>query len=203
MLNVRNFKLVSDQIEYNELAVIIRKLEGILVQQVSGDVVELGCYEGTTSLFLQRVLISHDAEAQLHVYDSFSGLPEKTAPDLSPAGEQFKIGELLASKTKLIKHFKHAGLPLPRIHKVWFEQLTEADLPNKISFAFLDGDFYTSISASLKAITPCLVPGAIIIVDDYQSEALPGAKKALDEWARYHSVKTTSEQSLGIVTWPI
>lgn len=199
MFNVRDYPLVSDQIEYPELSVIIRELSTVLEKGVNGAVVELGCYTGTTSLFIQRVLAQQDATTEFHVYDSFSGLPPKAPQDQSPVGTQFKAGELTASKQAFIKNFKQANLPLPTIHKVWFEQLTADDMPTAISFAFLDGDFYTSIKASLEILTPLLVPGASVVVDDYQSEALPGAHRAVDEWAIQHNYSVRAEQSLAII----
>ena len=201
MLKVRNYPLVSDQVDYNEVSVISRELERVLARRTLGDIVELGCYTGTTSLFIQRVLQEHTDKRAFHVYDSFDGLPAKVSQDMSPAGEQFIAGELNASKQQLIKHFKQANLPLPIIHKCWFEELTSADIPNAISFAFLDGDFYTSIKSSLALITPHLANGAVIIVDDYQSEALPGAKKAVDEWVRHYNQESRTEQSLAIIEW--
>lgn len=199
MYDVRKYPLISDQIEYPELAVIIRELSRVLQNQVKGAVVELGCYTGTTSLFLQRLLIGENDNRAFHVYDSFEGLPEKVAQDNSPVGTQFKPGELHANKQVLIKHFKQAGLPPPIIHKAWFENLTQSDMPESIAFAFLDGDFYTSISASLSVITPLLSSGATIVVDDYQSEALPGAQKAVNQWARMHGFNVRTEQSLAII----
>jgi len=196
---VPGIKIVSDQINERELAVIIRELALVLDAGVEGDVVELGCYVGTTSLFLQDALVKRAPHKQLHVYDSFEGLPPKTDQDQSPAGEQFKAGELHASKQELIKHFKHAGLPLPVIHKGWFNQLTDTDIPPKVAFAFLDGDFYGSIMASLKLVWPHLQPGAIVLVDDYNTEALPGVRAALDEWSHGRSFSLRSEASLAIV----
>lgn len=199
MFNVRSYSLISDQIEYPELQVIIRELGRVLTQGTTGDIVELGCYEGTTSLFIQRVLQAQKSSQSFHVYDSFSGLPPKTSADSSPAGEQFQGGELVASKARMIRHFRQAGLKLPVIHKAWFEDLTTNDMPEKIAFAFLDGDFYTSIASSLAVITPLLADDATIVVDDYQSEALPGASRAVDEWAKQHGQTVRSEQSLGII----
>jgi O-methyltransferase len=199
MFDIRKYKLVSDQIDYNELAVITREAERILMNDMRGAFVELGCYAGTTSLFLQRLLKQYNSDNQFHVYDSFSGLPEKTAEDNSPAGWQFKGGELQASKTQFIKHFRQAGLPLPKIHAGWFEQLTTSDVPNDIIFAFLDGDFYSSIKSSLNVITPQLAKNAVIIIDDYTNEALPGARRAADEWAITHGLTIIPEKSLGII----
>jgi O-methyltransferase len=195
---LEKYPIVSDQVDRAELRVILRELEKVVKKGVDGDVVELGCYVGTTSLFLQRLL--RNTQKTLHVYDSFAGLPPKVAADASPAGEQFKQGELTASKAQLIKYFKQAGLPLPVIHKCWFEELTVADTPEKISFAFLDGDFYTSILASLKVVWPKLTPGAVILIDDYHTEALPGVRQALKEWSRDHSFTVRTEASLAIIT---
>lgn len=199
MIDVRKYPLVSDQIEYPELVVILRELSKSITTHLDGAVVELGCYTGTTSLFIQRVLKLEDKQRAFHVYDSFDGLPAKVRQDDSPAGTQFKAGELTASKQIFIKHFKQAGLSLPIIHKAWFEELQRADMPDRIAFAFLDGDFYTSIKSSLEVITPQLVSGATVVVDDYQSEALPGARRAVNEWATKHNYSVRAEQSLAII----
>lgn len=200
MAELINHPIISDQIDRKELAVILRECRAVLAKGVEGDIVEFGCYVGTTSLFLQRLNLQAGRAKALHVYDSFAGLPQKTAPDTSPAGEQFKGGELLAAKSQLIKNFRHAGLPLPVIHKGWFEELAPADVPHKISFAFLDGDFYTSIKSSLALVWPKLQPGAMVLVDDYQTEALPGVRQALKEWSGDHSFTLRVEASLAIVT---
>lgn len=199
MLNVRAYPLVSDQVSYTEVEIIIRQLESVLQNGVAGDIVEFGCYTGTTSLFIARLLKQLNEKRQFHVYDSFAGLPEKLAADNSAAGEQFKAGELKATKAKFINNFKKAGLPLPVIHKAWFNELTDSDVPNQIAFAFLDGDFYESIRDSLKLIETKLSPGAVIVVDDYQSEALPGAQKAVTQWLKNKPYKIHHQQSLGII----
>ena len=62
-------------------------------------------------------------------------------------------------------------------------------MPKKISFAHLDGDFYSSILESLIYVYPNLSKGAIVIIDDYcdpkihdVNNILPGVKKACDEF---------------------
>lgn len=193
------YPILSDQVSREELVKILAVLEETLRNNIDGDVVELGCYVGTTTLFLRRLLHKHGSDKVLHAYDSFAGLPPKTNEDASPAGEQFKAGELLAQKSVFIKHFKQAGLALPVIHKAWFGDLTMDDMPEKISFAFLDGDFYGSIHDSLRLVWPRLSKGAIVVVDDYQSEALPGAKRAVDEWLVAHPARLQVATSLAIL----
>lgn len=183
------YPILTSQVNREELVKILAVLEDVLKHDVAGDVVELGCYVGTTTLFLRRFLLQHGSDKALHAYDSFAGLPPKTTEDASPAGEQFKAGELRAPKQEFVKHFRQAGLPLPIIHKAWFSELTPDDMPDKIAFAFLDGDFYSSIYDSLKLVWPRLSEGAVVVVDDYQSEALPGTKRAVDEWLATHPAR--------------
>ena len=185
--------LLSEQITLRELAIILREL--VRVQTVPGAVVEFGCYAGTTSIHIARWL----GGKQFHVYDSFVGLPEKTTPDISPVGEQFRPGELLATKKQFMTNLKKAGVPLPHIHKGWFRDLHPSDVPASISFAFLDGDYYESILTPLRLIEDKLADGAVIVVDDYANEALPGAARAVDEWLRTHPARLRVEQSLAVI----
>ena len=150
---------------------------------VEGDYVELGCYRGDTSLLLAEVIREQKAK-KLWIYDSFEGLPEKGAEDESVVGENFVKGALAVSKREVKQRFLRSGLPVPRIVKGWFNELTEVDLPEKIAFAFLDGDLYESIRDSLRLVQDKMSRGGVILVHDYGNEALPGVAKAVDEWMK-------------------
>lgn len=112
---------------------------------------------------------------------------------------QFQAGELAVSKHTFIKNFRNANLPLPAIHKGWFHELNGNDIPKSISFAFLDGDYYESIMQSLRLIEERLELKAIIVVDDYQSEALPGVAKAVDEWLKNKNHTFHLQASLAVI----
>lgn len=198
---LQRYPIVSDQVDARELATLLRELDRALVHHPSGAIVELGCYVGTTSLFIRRVLDSADGDYEFHVYDSFAGLPPKTSKDQSVAGDQFVEGELHASRKQFMMHFKKAGLLPPTIHKAWFSGLTLNDMPDQIVFAFLDGDYYESIRDSLALVAPKLSAGAVVVVDDYANEALPGAAKATDEWLRLHGKTARVQASLAIIHW--
>ena len=100
-----------------------------------------------------------------------------------------------------MKRFLHANLPRPIIKKAWFDELNpEQDLPEKISFALLDGDYYESIRTSLKLVAPKMTKNGIIVVHDYRNEALPGAAKAVDEFlARKPTWKMKVVEELAII----
>ena len=191
-------KLLSEQVDEKEIAVILRELSK--TKEISGDVVEFGCFVGTTSVFLAKEIEKWNAEKSLWLYDSFEGLPEKSREDENSLGEVFKKGELLATKKQLIANLRKSGArKMPKITKGWFSELSKEQIPRKISFAFLDGDYYESIKTSLALIAPKLTKNAVIIVDDYASEALPGAARAVDEWCRARQLQLRVEASLAII----
>ncbi len=200
-------KQVSDK----ETEIILELLSA--TADVSGDIVEFGCYRGDTSLLLEK-FIEKDLEfrkgkeffdndggsKKLWLYDSFAGLPEKSNFDNSVAGDNFRAGELLVSKAEVVMRFKKAGLRVPRIRKNFFENLNpDTDLPPKISFAFLDGDLYSSILTSLKLVWSKLSDGAIVVVHDYNNPELPGVTKAVEEWGQAHGFRLEVRESLAIV----
>lgn len=156
-----------------------------------GDWAEFGCYKGDTSVLLGKLLKTSQTpetpEKSLYLYDSFAGLPEKTPEDSSAAGANFKQGELLVAKREVIEKLKRANLDLKniKIKKAFFADLDPTrDLPETISFAFLDGDLYSSIKTSLKLVAPKLSPQGIIVVHDYNNPELPGVTTAVDEFLR-------------------
>ncbi len=208
----------NDQVNEKETAEILKIARECL--EVEGDFVEMGCYKGDTSLILADILFSGPRPAgpspraagansraaalrnaqkreysankhHLYIYDSFEGLPEKTESDESALGVDFKEGELFVTKKEVKNRFLRAGLPVPVIKKAWFADLTEDDLPERIAFAFLDGDFYESIRDSLKLVGPKMVESGVIVVHDYTNPALPGVAKAVDEWLKRKTEKYT------------
>lgn len=196
---VAKTNIISLQMRPGELVVLLEELVKVIKNNVEGDVVEMGCYEGTSALFEQRVLQQMAPTKKLWLYDSFEGLPEKTLQDQTALGEAFKAGELKASKAVLAKNFVKAGLKIPEIKRAWFYELDLSDLPDQICFAFLDGDFYESILDSLKLVYPKMATGGVIIIDDYANFKLPGAKKAVNEFATQHSLTVTSKESLAVI----
>lgn len=148
----------------------------------------------------------------LWIYDSFAGLPEKTREDASGAGANFKAGELLVTKREVIEKLRKHGLKTSSsslsstasapaknqnsatqqapfsviVKKAWFDDLTEQDLPERVAFAFCDGDLYSSIKTSLRLVEPRLTKQGIIIVHDYNNPELPGSARAVDEFLKTH-----------------
>jgi len=195
------------QVTARETEILLQELKKTLNNNVPGDVVEFGCYKADTSVLYQKLLESmghggafqpenqapSTSQKTLWLYDSFEGLPAKTREDNSAAGDAFQAGELLVTKREVIEKFKKMGLKLPKIKKAFFDNLDIIyDIPEKISYAFLDGDLYQSIKTSLRLVTDKMSQGGVIIVHDYNNPELPGSARAVDEWLKDHQPKVAS-----------
>ena len=176
------------QVGEGELRVILKWLEQVVSVGVRGDVVEMGCYKGETSIMIGEKLVGTGKD--LWVYDSFEGLP---------GGGEFVRGELRASVSDVVSRFRKEGLAEPYVVKGWFSELTEGDMPREICFAFLDGDFYESIADSLRLVAPRMVKGGAIVIHDYRNGKLPGVRRAVEEFARSNGCNVREEEGLGIL----
>ena len=165
---------ISPLVGISQMRYILNNLYS--VKDIPGDVVELACNIGTTALYIRRLLDKLQSDKVYHVYDSFEGLPEPAEVD----GDLCKKGDMKREQTEFIESFISADLVCPIIHKGWFAEIPDSEYPDKICFAFFDGDFFSSILDSFCKVYHKMSPGGIILVHDYEGAGLPGVKKACD-----------------------
>jgi Macrocin-O-methyltransferase (TylF) len=197
----RGHQIISDQITREGLEVVIGALEQTLASGVTGAIVEFGCYVGTTSVYIRRVLDQQGQSEQreFHVYDSFEGLPEKSGQDNNAAGVDFEAGKLYVTRKEFLQQFRSGNLKPPIIHKGWFNQIPPAEVPEPIAFAFLDGDFYESIISSLRLVYPKMSQHGRIVIDDYQRETLPGVERAIHDFFQGKNYRLRASQNKAII----
>lgn len=171
----------------DRLDAIAEHLGHVVSMGIGGAVVEVGCYRGAMALWLRTVLDGHgDGDREIHVYDSFAGLPLAGAHD----SDHLSAGDLVASPDQVVTTHALWGRTPPVIHPGWFADTLPVELPTTIAFAYLDGDFHDSILTSLIYCIPRLAPGGRLIVDDYADveanprawNGLPGVKHACEEY---------------------
>lgn len=154
-------------------------LSQTLVFGVEGHVVELGSNVGQSAILLRETLDYHRSDKELHLYDSFRGLPALHRHD---EGCHFVAGDLAVPEETLLSNFKERGLSIPVVHPGWFAETLPGQLPERICFAHIDCDLYEPVLESLEAVYPRLAGNAIVVIDDYEWEGTPGATVAVDEF---------------------
>ncbi len=140
---------------------------------------EMGCWQGTTSVLLRSFLDAAGSDKVFHVYDSFAGLPPTGPNDHGIRALASPFFE--TSVDVLVERFRAAGLRPPVVHVGWFGEIPQAEMPGRIAFAFLDGDMYESIRDSLRRVLPVLAPGGRVVVDDWGWRVTPGVEQACRE----------------------
>jgi O-methyltransferase len=166
---------------------VLMELSQVVRADIPGHVVELGCFAGETAGQMRRLLdVLGQTNRELHVYDSWEGVPEPRAQDTpeDPRIGGFTRGMCVCARGNFEQHFALEGLPLPCIHSGWFAQIPDEEYPSPIAFAFFDGDMYSSIVDSFVKVYPKLSRGARIVIDDYEWEPLPGVKRACQDFLR-------------------
>jgi len=160
--------------------------------EISGDICEFGVAQGETSALIANEIKSLNNK-KLHLFDSFEGLPPPTEKD-TLKDDIFSLGsianyegEMSYSEERVLARLGAISFPESRyvIHKGFIEDLIEnaSTLPKKVSFAYVDFDFYEPIKIALAFLHGVTKKNSIIIVDDYDWFST-GAKKAVDEFIK-------------------
>lgn len=156
---------------------------------VPGDVCELGVAQGATSVLIaNEIALTGKA---LHLFDSFEGLPAPTSADtLKDDPEHLGSIEAYAGmwaypRDLVVARLRAIGFPDARvhIHEGFVDAILAAGdgLPETVSCAYLDFDFYEPIRDGLAFLDGVISPGGIIAVDDYDFFST-GVKRAVDEF---------------------
>jgi len=134
-----------------------------------GAFAEIGVYRGGSAKVLYDIAVAQDRE--LHLFDTFTGIPFAT-----PGLDKHEVGEFAVDPG--FEHKLREALPLAWIYVGTYPETHGDDLP-PMAFVHVDCDQYTSYKAVLALMWPLLVPGGIMLFDDYPY--LGGAKKAVEE----------------------
>lgn len=141
-----------------------------------GDTAECGAYAGASSLLICRGVQGTGREH--HVFDSFDGLSVPEEAD----GNHWKEGDLRSSLAVIQERL--SSYPFVRYHPGWIPSRFPDVSEKRFCFVHLDVDLYRPTLDSMAFFYPRLVPGGILLCDDYGFSTCPGAKKAVDEYMR-------------------
>jgi hypothetical protein len=155
-----------------------------IARNVEGDFVECGTLIGHG--LLNFILLSEQmgTKRTYYAFDSFAGFPPPTEED----GESHAYAGYLASPPELVlRVLQDGGVPA----KVIDERLqlvqgffcdTLSSYEGRIAVLHLDCDLYQSYQDCLSVLYDRVMPGGVILMDDYKDRKFPGATRAIDEF---------------------
>ena len=165
---------------------------------IPGDIVECGVWRGGSMMVVANELQrQHDAERRLWLYDTYTGMTPPTVDDVTVTGttgaqwfdaelakpEKDATGVTGIALETVQANVARTGYARERQTYVVgpVEQtLYEHELPEQIALLRLDTDFHDSTRAEMEVLYPRLVPGGVLILDDYGY--WQGARKAVDDY---------------------
>lgn len=162
--------------------------------KLDGDVIECGVYRGNTTRRMGRKMTELAPSKKLFACDSFEGFPQDRIldADLGPFRFRFKIRRKFKHASDVpqrLVHFFDAYRVNGYVVKGFFSETLPKLPPRKYCFMFIDCDIYQSHLDCLNVLYDQLVPGGIIVFDDYAQSKWPGASLAVDEFFAGQAVK--------------
>lgn len=150
------------------------------LQNVPGDVAELGVYQGN---FAWQINLAF-ADRTLHLFDTFEGFAQV---DLEKEGEaRYQQGKMDFSDTSA--ETVQARMPYPKqvvVHAGFFPDTAEG-LEIRFAFVSLDADLYAPTLAALEYFMPRLSQGGMIFLHDYNNPRFSGVTKAVADYEAAH-----------------
>ena len=177
----REFTMIPED-EYIRNLLLAEQVVGI-----EGSIVECGVWRGGMIAGIASIF---GLKRSYYLFDSFEGLPAAAEIDGIAAikWQSEKDSPLYFDNCKAEMEFaeKAMALSLSSTEKVfyvkgWFnETLTTENFNENISLLRLDADWYESTMTCLEFFFPKVVPGGLIIIDDYHM--WEGCSKAVHDY---------------------
>jgi O-methyltransferase len=146
---------------------------------LDGDIVEVGVYKGGSA----RVLVDNAGESKVFLFDTFTGIPSH-----DPAVDgRWGVGSFGDASAVAVMAMFAGDRRVSVCPGVFPGQTGGAIAGRRLRFVHLDVDNYASYSACLEFLYEMVVPGGILVFDDYGEDCCPGAAAAVDEFFIGHA----------------
>jgi O-methyltransferase len=173
---------------------LIQAVRYVVAAGIDGDLVECGVWRGGSMQAIAWTLLAEGVtDRDLHLFDTFEGMPppgehDRRTRDGAPADQLLEQHDqshrvwAYATLDDVREGMAETGYPAERVHLVpgMVEDTVPSQAPERISVLRLDTDWYASTKHGLEHLYPRLVPGGVLLLDDYG--AWEGARKATEEY---------------------
>ncbi|MBK8207349.1 MAG: class I SAM-dependent methyltransferase [Planctomycetes bacterium] len=182
---------------------LIHAVRYVINAGIPGDIVECGVWKGGSMMAIARTLLTAGVQdRELYLFDTYEGMSTPTAKDVNHKGHdarqvfddtKFSDREgsdwCYAALDEVKANLARIGYPAARIHYIRgkVEDTLPAAAPEQIALLRLDTDWYESTLHEMRTLYPRLVPGGVLIIDDYYT--WQGSKDAVDEYLVEHGLK--------------
>lgn len=154
-----------------------------MARGIAGHIADVGVYKGASSFMFAKLIAVHEPEAMTlcHGFDWFQGsAPGEKDSERVPAGGYKGDYDTLM---RLIELQQLGGIL--KIHKLDLRNELPTFFENhphlRFKLVMMDAGFYEVMTESIRHFYDKLVPGGIMIFDQYSHELSPGETLAVEE----------------------
>ena len=177
---------------------LYKSVEYLCASGIPGDLAECGVWRGGSCMLMSLALLrQRDTTRRIFMFDTFEGHPRPDAEkdidiwgnravdewqrrEASGQTREWGFASIAETRANLIS----TGYPGDRL--VFVEGMVERTVPEvrteRLALLRLDTDWYHSARAALHHLYPKLVPGGVLIIDDYGH--YKGQREAVDAYFR-------------------
>jgi hypothetical protein len=181
------------------LEAMIAAVRHVVRADVPGAIVECGVWRGGSMMGAALTLRQLGAtDRELFLFDTFSGMTPPTPEDVDSAYDGFSLSRMWERRRRgdmnwigvpaaeVRAAMDGTAYPRDRVHLVEgpVEETVPDQAPERIAVLRLDTDWYASTRHEMEHLYPRLVPGGVLLLDDYGHYA--GARRAVDEYFAAH-----------------
>jgi asparagine synthase (glutamine-hydrolysing) len=175
---------------------LYRQVRRVEEAGMDGILVEAGCALGGSAIVIAT---AKERERPFFVYDTFGMIPppsERDGADVHARYETIASGQSRGIgghkyygyeddlRGKVTASFRRHHVPVEEnnVHLVQglFQETMHVTGP--VALAHIDGDWFESVMTCLQRLEPHLVPGGVLVIDDYDDWS--GCRDAVDEYFR-------------------
>lgn len=166
---------------------------------LDGDTAEAGCLFGLSTFLMcgyEKARRPTFTGLGHHLFDSFIGLSFPDNVDVPTEHQNPLIERLLDRRKTTTERWPTGGSFLDRTRRVladypditynvgWIPEVFDGVALRKYRFVHIDVDLSMPTKASLEFFYPQMVPGGLIVIDDYGFTDWPGVKQAVDAFCQ-------------------
>lgn len=155
------------------------------VADLPGDIAECGVFQGGSLIPIAIWCRNHAPERTVYGFDSFQGFDQAIAVDFDLGGaddRDKRIGGFAETSFEhVMRKLEFFGLRhMVNLVPGYFRDTLPYAETRQFAFVHLDVDLYESYRDCLAFFYPRMVPGGIILFDEYNDPPWPGCNKAVD-----------------------
>lgn len=173
-----------------------------------GDVIECGVFRGASTRLISRRVTELSPAKKLFACDSFEGFPQDQilGKDLNPFRFRFRhkirrkfmrAADVPARLLRFFDAYRVNGY----VVKGFFSDTLPKLVRRKFCFIYIDCDIYQSHLDCLSILYDQLVPGGIVVFDDYAQPKWPGASRAVDDFFATRAEKPERSTRHNTLVW--